>query len=105
MDQMDNSGTEDLGVLARIMYGYVLSNVEILSAVETSYVAIAGLIPQDVNPQLKGHLKGALNSGATNEEVQAVRSICLRICEAAGMRRLQKDELGGWGWREDVADV
>lgn len=49
MGQMDNSGTEDLGLLARLIYSYVLSNTQVLSAVETSYVLIAGLIPQDVS--------------------------------------------------------
>jgi hypothetical protein len=58
MGQMDRSGTEDLGLVARLMYGYVLSNTAVLSAAETSFVMIAGLIPQDVNPQLKGHLSG-----------------------------------------------
>ena len=48
MGQLDRSGTEDLGMLARLMYGYVLSNTSVLSAVETSYVLLAGLIPQDV---------------------------------------------------------
>lgn len=37
MGQMDNSGTEDLGLMARLEYGYVLSPVSILSAPETSY--------------------------------------------------------------------
>ena len=49
MGQMDNSGTEDLGLLARLTYGYVLSNTKVLSTVETSYVLVAGLIPQDVS--------------------------------------------------------
>jgi len=49
MGQMDSSGTEDLGLLARLTYGYVLSNTKVLSAVETSYLLIAGLIPQDVS--------------------------------------------------------
>ena len=48
MGQMDRSGTEDLGLTARLMYGYVLSNTSILTAVESSFVLIAGLIPQDV---------------------------------------------------------
>lgn len=48
MGQMDRSGTEDLGLTARLMYGYLLSNEKILDAKETSFVAIAGLIPQDV---------------------------------------------------------
>lgn len=37
MGQMDRSGTEDLGLLARLEYGYVLSPVGLLSAAETSY--------------------------------------------------------------------
>ena len=57
MGQMDRSGTEDLGITARLMYGYILSNTSVLTAAESSLVLIAGLIPQDVNPQLKvGHL-------------------------------------------------
>jgi hypothetical protein len=48
MGQMDRSGTEDLGLTARLMYGYVLSNTSVLTAAESSFVLIAGLIPQDV---------------------------------------------------------
>jgi alkylhydroperoxidase/carboxymuconolactone decarboxylase family protein YurZ len=105
MGQMDRSGTEDLGAVARLMYGYLLSNTRILSATESSFVLVAGLVPQDVNPQLKGHLKGAINNGATVEEVRAVREIALRICEASGMKKIREDELGGYGWREEVANL
>ena len=49
MGQMDRSGTEDLGITARLMYGYILSNTSILTAAESSYVLLAGLIPQDVS--------------------------------------------------------
>jgi hypothetical protein len=49
MGQMDRSGTEDLGLTARLMYGYILSNTAVLSPAETSFVLIAGLIPQDVS--------------------------------------------------------
>ncbi|KAK8226621.1 AhpD-like protein [Phyllosticta capitalensis] len=105
MGQMDRSGTEDLGLAARLMYGYILSNEKVLDAKETSFVCIAGLIPQDVNPQLKGHLRGALNNGATVEEVRAVREAVIQICEAAGMTLLAEDAAGGWGWREEIANV
>ncbi|KAH8200293.1 hypothetical protein TruAng_005566 [Truncatella angustata] len=132
MGQMDRSGTEDLGLTARLVYGHVLSNISILSPIETSFVMIAGLIPQDVspfqlqgrcawywlgegiltgrkhkkvNPQLKGHLRGALNGGATVEEVRAVREVAMQICEASGMQRLAEDAVGGWGWRTEVANV
>jgi hypothetical protein len=71
---------------------------------------LAALVPQDVNPQLKGHLVGAVNNGATREEVNAVRGLVVRICEAAGMKRLKREDLDPagarmdlWGWKEDVA--
>ncbi|KAL8670926.1 MAG: hypothetical protein Q9168_004558 [Polycauliona sp. 1 TL-2023] len=48
MGQMDRSGTEDLGLTARLMYGYILSNTNVLSSAESSFVLLAGLIPQDV---------------------------------------------------------
>ena len=48
MGQMDRSGTEDLGLVARLLYGYILSNSRILCPSESSFVLIAGLIPQDV---------------------------------------------------------
>lgn len=64
-----------------------------------------GLTMGQVNPQLKGHLKGALNNGATVEEVRAVREIVIRICEASGMRKIGDNEPGGWGWREPVANL
>lgn len=52
MGQMDRSGTEDLGISARLMYGYILSNTSVLSAAETSFVLLAALIPQDVSPRI-----------------------------------------------------
>ena len=47
MSQMDNS-SPDLGLLARQSYAYVLSNATVLSPSESSFVILAGLIPQDV---------------------------------------------------------
>ena len=37
MGQMDRAGTEDLGLMARLEYGYVLSPSNILSPAETSF--------------------------------------------------------------------
>jgi len=68
-------------------------------------VVLASLIPQDVNPQLKGHIMGALNNGATEEEVRAVRDLVIRVCELSGMKRLEEGTLESWGWKEDVANV
>lgn len=58
-----------------------------------------------MNPQLKGHLRGALNGGASVAEVRAVRDVVIKICEAYGMQRLSADAVGGWGWRSEIANV
>jgi hypothetical protein len=50
-------------------------------------------------------LKGALNGGATVEEVRAVREIVIAICEASGMQKLSDDTPGGWGWRSEIANL
>ena len=39
------------------------------------------------------------------EEVRAVRSVVINICEASGMRMLTSDAPAGWGWRSEVASV
>lgn len=44
---MNSSGTQDLDLIAKLMYGFILSNESILVQAETSYVLIAALIPQD----------------------------------------------------------
>lgn len=105
MGQMAQSGTEDLSLVAKVAYGYILSGGQNVlggdgAAPEVSWVLVAGLVPQDVNPQLKGHLKGAVNLGASAEEVRAVRGLAVRVCEIVGM------SVGGkGGWREEVENI
>lgn len=75
----------DLAVFAlEHVYEPLLSYTGVLTPKETSLVVIACLVPQDVNPQLKGHLKGALNNGASVEEVMSVRELALTINEWCG---------------------
>lgn len=58
MTSLDNCGTEDLGLAVRLAYGYLLSTTSVLSEAETSFVMIAGLVPQDVSPTLSQILPG-----------------------------------------------
>lgn len=51
MTSLDHCGTADLGLAVRLTYAYVLSPTAVLSEAETSFVMIAGLIPQDVSYQ------------------------------------------------------
>jgi hypothetical protein len=63
-------------------------------------VVLAGLIPQGVNPLLQGHPVGALNNGATEGEVKAVRVVVIKVCKASGMKGLGEEALNGCDWRE-----
>lgn len=66
------------------VYSPVLSFSDVLGAKETSFCVISALIPQDVNPTLKGHLKGALNVGGTREEISDLRLMVFDICDWSG---------------------
>ena len=68
-------------------------------------MVLACLIPQDVNSQLRSHLVGALNNGATEDEGKGVTALVIKVCEASGMKRLEEGSVDGWGWREEVANV
>lgn len=61
------------------LYGPLFSPTSGLGAKETCLVIVAALIPQNVIPQLKGHLKGALNCGATQDEVDATCALSKQI--------------------------
>jgi alkylhydroperoxidase/carboxymuconolactone decarboxylase family protein YurZ len=76
------------------VYSPLLSFNGPLTAQETALAVVAALVPQDVNPQLKGHLKGALNLGVPKEKVNAVRDMAIVV--------------SGWcnvEWRNRVASL
>lgn len=81
-----NSAYPDLWYYTLVhVYGPLLSYDEILSAQETSLIIIASLVPQDVNPQLRGHLKGAINMGCDAETVEAARSLAVMVSQWCGV--------------------
>lgn len=66
------------------VYSPLLSYTEVLSAKDTSFGIVGCLIPQDVNPTLKGHVKGALNLGATKAELTDIRELVIDVCDWSG---------------------
>ncbi|CCF59113.1 hypothetical protein KAFR_0G00800 [Kazachstania africana CBS 2517] len=90
-----NSSYPDLWYFTmKHVYGPLLSFDKILNAQETSLIIIASLIPQDVNPQLRGHMKGALNIGCELETVEILRRFSILISEWCGIE-----------WKEDVVKL
>lgn len=61
------------------VYSPLLSYTGVLTAHETSLVVIASLVPQDVLPQLKGHVKGALNAGVSEAKVRETEIMAAEI--------------------------
>lgn len=88
---------DDLGVVAELLYAHVLSNTEVLGARDTSLLVVAGLVPQDVDPQLRGHVKGAVTNGATEGQVEAVRGLAEACCRVAGREVAGSGSGGGSG--------
>ena len=68
-----------------IGYGLTYGHTEILSSLETSYALVAALIAGDTPQQITWHLEGAQRSGATLEEVQAVREISIEAAKLSGV--------------------
>ncbi|CCK69876.1 Pxp2p KNAG_0D01240 [Huiozyma naganishii CBS 8797] len=67
------------------VYGPLFSFDDILSVQETSLIVIASLVPQDVNPQLKGHLRGALNIGCDFDTIEAARQLAVLVAQWCGI--------------------
>lgn len=66
------------------VYSPILSFVDILPAKETSLCVVAALIPQDVPPTLKGHVRGAINVGASKDELSNLRLLVFDVCDWSG---------------------
>jgi alkylhydroperoxidase/carboxymuconolactone decarboxylase family protein YurZ len=61
------------------MYGRVLSDPRWINALETELLAIGTLAVLDVPAQLRGHIGGARNVGATDTQIDTVLEIANTI--------------------------
>ncbi|KAG2176084.1 hypothetical protein INT44_000563 [Umbelopsis vinacea] len=69
------SSPDLMAIILEDVYGRVLSDVTLLDEVETELLTIVVLVPLHVPAQLKGHLHGAKNVGATEAQVKAAEAI------------------------------
>ncbi|KAI9022169.1 hypothetical protein CLU79DRAFT_751466 [Phycomyces nitens] len=63
------------------LYGSILSEIKVIGAKETSLIMVACLLCDDLPAQLKGHRYGALNNGATRDELGLVESAAKLLCD------------------------
>jgi alkylhydroperoxidase/carboxymuconolactone decarboxylase family protein YurZ len=68
------------------MYGKILSDNHLLNPIESELLVIGVLHSMQLPSQLRGHVKGANNVGATEEQIHALlalaRAISSPICGA-----------------------
>ncbi|KAI8867403.1 hypothetical protein GQ42DRAFT_126796, partial [Ramicandelaber brevisporus] len=67
--RLTSASPDLMELIIQDQYGHLLSDETILNAVETELVVVAGLVPLNVSPQLRGHMVGALNVGASQAQV------------------------------------
>lgn len=72
-------------VVRDLLYGRVFSFNEILDDLDTGYVIVSTLIGLDCQYQLRNHMKGMLYNGATREELQTLRDLCLGLAKRLGV--------------------
>jgi len=80
MDTLTNYSPDLADLVKQDGYGKILSDTSVLGEVETELVVIAALVPMEVPAQLKGHVHGAKNFGASDLEVQTVLDLAETIC-------------------------
>ncbi|ORX54967.1 hypothetical protein DM01DRAFT_1304536 [Hesseltinella vesiculosa] len=66
------------------LYSPLLSECAITSGRETSLIVVAGCFVQNVPSQLRGHIYGALNNGATKTDIERVHETVLVLCRHYG---------------------
>ncbi|MHC4841935.1 MAG: carboxymuconolactone decarboxylase family protein [Planctomycetota bacterium] len=79
VDKFATSSSPDLADWAiAVGYGRVLSR-PVLEPRQRSLCICASLIPLDVSPQLKGHIKGAKNTGSTTEQLWRLFDLVVKL--------------------------
>lgn len=76
--QMESSYPDMWQYAIQDVYSPLLSFTDVLGPAETAQAVVAALVPQDVNPQLKGHLKGA-SKVLDLETLRETRQLALSI--------------------------
>ncbi|CAL9734530.1 peroxisomal protein 2 [Monosporozyma servazzii] len=80
--------------IVKNVYGDILSYDSIVDGPTTSLAVISSLIPMDVNPQLRGHLRSALNFGWTVSTINQVRQFAILISTWYGIQ-----------WRSEITKL
>ncbi|KAL4866028.1 hypothetical protein BDV12DRAFT_210754 [Aspergillus spectabilis] len=73
-------------VVREVLYARIFSFDGIIDDLLTGYVIVSALYGMDCPNQLQHHMKGMLINGATRQDLEALRDLCLGLARILGVR-------------------
>ncbi|OJJ54517.1 hypothetical protein ASPSYDRAFT_159698 [Aspergillus sydowii CBS 593.65] len=73
-------------VVREVLYARIFSFDAVIDDLLTGYVIVSALYGMDCPNQLQNHMKGMLINGATREDLEELRDLCLGLAKVLGVR-------------------
>ena len=73
-------------LFVEVLYARIFSFDAVIDDLLTGYVIVSALYGMDCPNQLQNHMKGMLINGATRQDLEALRDLCLGLAEILGVR-------------------
>lgn len=73
-------------LFVEVLYARIFSFDAVIDDLLTGYVIVSALYGMDCPNQLQNHMKGMLINGATREDLEELRDLCLGLAKVLGMR-------------------
>ncbi|OJJ07666.1 hypothetical protein ASPVEDRAFT_88904 [Aspergillus versicolor CBS 583.65] len=73
-------------VVREVLYARIFSFDAVIDDLLTGYIIVSALYGMDCPNQLQNHMKGMLINGATKEDLEELRDLCLGLAKILGVR-------------------
>lgn len=73
-------------LLVEVLHARIFSFDAVIDDLLTGYVIVSALYGMDCPNQLQNHMKGMLINGATREDLEELRDLCLGLAKVLGVR-------------------
>lgn len=73
-------------LFVEVLYARIFSFDAVIDDLLTGYVIVSALYGMDCPNQLQNHMKGMLINGATREDLEELRDLCLGLANVLGVR-------------------
>lgn len=73
-------------MVVEVLYARIFSFDAVIDDLLTGYVIVSALYGMDCPNQLQNHMKGMLINGATREDLEGLRDLCLGLAKILGVQ-------------------